>query len=288
MGRGPGYRIRPFGGNRRLVAASTAVGRERNTIHVAIEVDVTDARRIIARHRERTGERLSFTGYVVACLARACAERPEFNAFRKGRRLVLLDEVTVNVLYEREVGGERVPDAVGIRAADRKTYREISDDIREEQKRSASSPGVASGMGWIRFVPEFLLKSVIRLASKSIRIQQRFGVVAVTSVGMFGSGAMWLYPLSSATVVAAVGSIVKRVGMIEGRAQEREHLCVTLSFDHDIVDGAPAARFARRFADITSGAAILQELTDGHGSEGQGNPADAGVSARMALKGDHS
>ncbi|MFN2167693.1 MAG: 2-oxo acid dehydrogenase subunit E2, partial [Anaerolineae bacterium] len=30
----------------------------------------------------------------------------------------------------------------------------------------------------------------------------------------------------------------------------REFLSLTMSFDHDIVDGAPAARFARRFTEL--------------------------------------
>jgi pyruvate/2-oxoglutarate dehydrogenase complex dihydrolipoamide acyltransferase (E2) component len=80
-------------------------------------------------------------------------------------------------------------------------------------------------------------------------MQKRFGVVGVTAVGMFGAGPMWLVPLTSATVTVAVGAIAKRPVLIDGDLQEREHLCLTLSFDHDIIDGAPAARFTSRFAD---------------------------------------
>ena len=51
-----------------MVAASAAVGREKDTIDLMTEVDITGPRRLIAEHRERTGERLSLTGYVVTCL----------------------------------------------------------------------------------------------------------------------------------------------------------------------------------------------------------------------------
>ncbi|MFQ3662881.1 MAG: 2-oxo acid dehydrogenase subunit E2 [Chloroflexaceae bacterium] len=30
-------------------------------------------------------------------------------------------------------------------------------------------------------------------------------------------------------------------------------LCVTISFDHDVVDGAPAARFIHRFKELVEG-----------------------------------
>jgi pyruvate/2-oxoglutarate dehydrogenase complex dihydrolipoamide acyltransferase (E2) component len=88
----------------------------------------------------------------------------------------------------------------------------------------------------------------------------RYGVVAVTAVGMFGEYPLWLVPLSAATVAVAVGGIVERTMVVDGLPQSREHLCLTISFDHDIVDGAPAARFANRFAQLlASGDAVRAE-----------------------------
>lgn len=75
MGESGGYRTEPFGGNRRMVAASAASGRRSDTIHLMTEVDISWPRRLISEHRERTGERLSLTGYVVTCLARPADAR---------------------------------------------------------------------------------------------------------------------------------------------------------------------------------------------------------------------
>jgi pyruvate/2-oxoglutarate dehydrogenase complex dihydrolipoamide acyltransferase (E2) component len=47
----------------------------------------------------------------------------------------------------------------------------------------------------------------------------------------------------SATVLITVGSISQKVIEFEGNFVSREHLCLTVSFDHNIVDGAPASRF---------------------------------------------
>jgi pyruvate/2-oxoglutarate dehydrogenase complex dihydrolipoamide acyltransferase (E2) component len=69
---------------------------------------------------------------------------------------------------------------------------------------------------------------------------------------MFGSGPLWLVPLTNATVTVAVGSISKRPALVDGELREREHLCLAVSFDHDIVDGAPAARFTSRFGELLS------------------------------------
>ncbi len=260
MKRHTGYRVVPFTVNRRMAAASAAVSKRRNTIHTITEVDVTEPRRLIREHAERSGEKLSFTAYVVTCLARAIAENPNLNSMRKGRRLVLLDDVTVAVLVEREIHGERIPEPLNIQTADRKTYRQIHDRIRAAQEESQEGLGGLSGATWVRFLPSFLFRMFIRIAARSIRMARRYGVVAVTAVGMFGDHPLWLVPLSAATVAVAVGGIVERAVVVEGETQTREHLCLTLSFDHDIVDGAPAARFTNRFAEIlASGDAIRDE-----------------------------
>ncbi len=256
-----GYRALPFSTNRRMAAASAAVGREHDTIHTFTEVDIREPRRLLREHHERTGESLSLTAYVVTCLARAVAENPRFNSMRKGSRLIVFDDVTVGVLVERELEGEQVPEPFGIAAADKKTFRQISGEIRAAQQQTGRL-GELSGATWVaRLIPSFLFKAFIRLASGSIRMSQRYGVVAVTAVGMFGPAPMWVVPLSSATVAVAVGSIVERPVLVDGRLEAHEHLCLTLSFDHDIIDGAPAARFTRRFAELLASGQVLGEDT---------------------------
>ena len=42
-----------------------------------------------------------------------------------------------------------------------------------------------------------------------------------------------------------------------GEAVEHKFLCVKVSFDHDIVDGAPAARFIHRFKRLVEQASGL-------------------------------
>jgi pyruvate/2-oxoglutarate dehydrogenase complex dihydrolipoamide acyltransferase (E2) component len=251
-------------------AASAAVSKGKNTIHLIAEADITRPRRLIKQYFELRNERLSLTGTVTACLARTLAEFPRFNSFRKGGDLILLDDLTISVLFEREIRGEFVPEPVGIQRAQKKSYRQIHDEIRAAQNRKVEHLGSSTGVAWVRFIPGFLLKLFVRLASKNIAMQKRYGVVGVTAVGMFGAGSLWLVPLTNATVTAAIGSIARRPVLVDGSAQEHEFLCLTLSFDHDIVDGAPAARFARRFAEILSSGDEIAGLTNEASSESKG------------------
>jgi pyruvate/2-oxoglutarate dehydrogenase complex dihydrolipoamide acyltransferase (E2) component len=255
-----GFRIVPFGFNRQMVTASAAVSKEKDTIHLITEVDITRPRQLISEHLELTNEKLSLTGYVVSCLARTINEFPQFNSFRKGNRLIILDDLTISVLFEREIDGESVPEPVGIQNATKKNYRQINDELRLAQNMKVEHLGAATNAAWVRFIPVSLLKIFIRLASKSVGMQMRYGVVGVTAVGMFGTGSLWLVPLTNATVTVAIGSISKKPVLIHQSVQEHEFLCLTISFDHDIVDGAPAARFTRRFAELLSSGMEISEL----------------------------
>jgi pyruvate/2-oxoglutarate dehydrogenase complex dihydrolipoamide acyltransferase (E2) component len=247
-----------------MVAAAATVNRKRNTIHLVTEADITRPRSLIAAHRERTGERLSLTAYVVTCLGRTLSEFAEFNSFRKGGRLIVLDEITVGVLMERELDGEKVPEPVSIHAIEQKTFREVNDELRAAQRRAGAHLGSLSGTAWIRFIPAFLLRAFVRIASRNVAMQKRFGVVAVSAIGMFGSGALWAVPLTSATVNVAVGTVVSRPTLIAGALEEREHLCMTVSFNHDIVDGAPAARFTSRFTALLASGEELGDAASGN------------------------
>lgn len=253
-----GYTPQPLSFNRRAVIASVAVTSRKSAIHSFTEVDITEPRRRIREHFERMGEKLSLTAYIVTCLAHTIKRHPQLNSFIKGRRLILLDDVTVNVLVEKEIGGEKVPESIGIKAAQDKTYRQVHEEIRAAQQQESKQLGSLSGQGWIRFIPAFLLRTFVRLADRNIAMAKRYGKVAVTAVGMFSKEAVWFIPHGSATVLITVGSITPKVVEVDGRFVSREHLCLTASFDHAIVDGAPAARFLSDFVEeVRSGELLL-------------------------------
>ena len=55
-----------------------------------------------------------------------------------------------------------------------------------------------------------------------------------------------------------MGGTAENPRVIEGRIEIREYLCLTLSFDHDIIDGAPAARFTQQFREFVEMACGLE------------------------------
>ena len=203
-----GYSSAPLSFSRKMVIASATVTKQKNAIHSFTEVDVTVPRQLIKSNFETTGEKLSFTGYIVKCLAETIKQYPHFNSFIKGRKLVTFDDITISVLTEREFDGEKIPEPVGIQQAQEKTYRQINDEIRAAQKNRSQKIGSLSNQTWIRFIPGFLLKTFVRLADTNINMAKRYGKVAVTAVGMFTNEPIWFIPHGTATVMLTVGSTV--------------------------------------------------------------------------------
>jgi pyruvate/2-oxoglutarate dehydrogenase complex dihydrolipoamide acyltransferase (E2) component len=86
------------------------------------------------------------------------------------------------------------------------------------------------------------------------------GTVFVTAVGMFGKGhSGWGIATTPHSLGLVVGSIASKPAVIEGRIEPREILNLTVLFDHDVVDGAPATRFVRRLIELIESGAGLHE-----------------------------
>lgn len=254
-----GYQSVPLSFNRKMVIASASVTKRKNAIHSFAEVDITESRRIMKEHFEKTGEKLSLTAYIVTCLAQVIGHHKQLNSFIKGRKLILLDDVNISVLVERELEEERFPEPVGIQQAQEKTFRQIQHEIREAVKVQDKRLGGLSKMTWVRFIPGFLLKKFVSIADRNIPLGIKYGKVAVTAVGMFSREPVWFIPHGSPTVGITVGSISKKMVETEGKPESREHLCITASFDHDIVDGAPAARFMSQFIETLKSGKLIRD-----------------------------
>lgn len=239
-----------------MVIASIAVNK-RSAIHSLTEIDVTDARHLIREIHEKGGPKISFTAYLVSCLARTLKDHPELNSFIRPRKLVLLDDVTISVLVERELGDEKVPEPVGIQAAQNKSLLHIHEEIRAAQAKESKKLGDLTCSAWIRLIPGFLLKTFVRIADRNITMAKRYGKVAVTALGMFSNTDTWFIPHGTATVLLTVGSIVKKPVWRNEQSEPREMLHITASFDHEIVDGAPAARFIKQFSEMVEGGSLL-------------------------------
>ncbi|MBC8262869.1 MAG: 2-oxo acid dehydrogenase subunit E2 [Anaerolineales bacterium] len=251
---------------RRFALDAGYLGRRRHIVHGLLEVDVTRARQFIRQHKARTGEALSFTAFIITCLARAVDVHKTVHAYRNWRgKLVIFDEVNVNIMIEVESDGRKVPMPHIITAANRRTFRDIHDEIRATQADPHSSVE-SRFMRWFLVLPAFVRRLLYRIVMRFPHLFREYSSsVLVTAVGMFGEGTAWGITMPNFSLTVTLGSIAEKPGVVDGRIEIREYLCVTVSFDHDIVDGAPAARFTQHFKELTeSGYGLIeQDLSSG-------------------------
>jgi pyruvate/2-oxoglutarate dehydrogenase complex dihydrolipoamide acyltransferase (E2) component len=153
-----------------------------------------------------------------------------------------------------------VPEPIGIKHAQDKTYLQINKEIREATNQQTDKLGSLSGQTWIRLIPGFLLRLFIRIADKNIYMAKKYGKIAVTAVGMYSKEPIWFIPHGTATVLITVGSIEKKVIELDNQFVSREHLCLTVSFDHDIIDGAPASRFMNQLIETIKSGQLIQTV----------------------------
>jgi hypothetical protein len=223
-----------------------------------LEVDVTRPRQFIAEHKARTGESLSFTGYLTRCVARAVEEHKAVQSYRKGhRQLVHFDEVDVGLMIERRVGEKRVLSGHVIRDAGQKTFREIHEEIRLAQATlvdpSEAMPRWFLAAMLLPWPFSRLVKGAISWVTHhdpSVAVSMS-GTVGITAVGMFGKGhSGWGFEQTRHSLALVVGSMAWKPAIVEGRIEPREILNLTVIFDHNVVDGAPAARFTKRLVEL--------------------------------------
>jgi pyruvate/2-oxoglutarate dehydrogenase complex dihydrolipoamide acyltransferase (E2) component len=248
------YEVLPFSKYRRWMVAAYRSVQHKHMIHGLLEVDVTRARTALREHKATTGESLSFTAFLVACLAQAVDEHKAVQAFRQGgKRLVLFEDVDIYTVIEYDVAGQKYIIPYIIRAANRKTVRELHDEIRAAQ--GADVKNVLKRY-WFLSLPTVLFRPFLWVCAWIGRRRPRLwkeivGTVGISAVGMFGNGAGWgIPPATPTTLMVTVGGIGQKHEIVEWRAAVREYLSLTISVDHDIVDGAPAARFARRLKEL--------------------------------------
>ena len=254
------FDILPFPSERNPIIDAGYMASKRHVIHGFLELDVTDARHIIKGTKGNNGQPLSFTSFLVASYARAIAQHPKVQAFRDILgRLVVFHDVYVSTVIEPTPGAAGVPHL--IHAAQARSVRDISEEVRSVQVDPHPWGKLERTISLGARLPRVFRLGYMRIYKLNPNAFKRIaGTTVVSSIGMFGKRAGWgVGFLAYHSVGLLVGGIAATPIAYQGSIALRECLYVTLSFDHDLVDGAPAARFANTFSDIVESASVLQE-----------------------------
>jgi len=227
-----------------------AEGRRKNIINLLFEADLTQLRHQLSQVNQVSGQRLSLTACILHAFAGAVDEDRAMQAYRLGAtQLVVFDEVDVAVMIEREIDGHTMPVVHILRAANHKGIDEIHREITRAKIAPLGERGALSNLEQRFFaLPAFLRRPVwFFIRRNPYLFKQLAGTVGVTSLGMHGTGAAVLLPITPMTLTLSIGTIGTQVVLENGNPVEREIIRLNLGADHALIDGTPLMRFAERF-----------------------------------------
>jgi pyruvate dehydrogenase E2 component (dihydrolipoamide acetyltransferase) len=210
-----GEEIIPLIGIRKLIAE-----RMSESAHTTARVTLTteaDATRLAemraAINERRTDVKISFTDLFVKIVAAALKQHPQLNSTLATNEIRVHANINMGIAVDTE-RGLMVP---VIRDADRKALAEISRELRDLSERARTS----------KILPDEL----------------RGGTFTITNLGPAEIDAFTPIINPGETAILGIGRIVLKPAAYQGQIALRQMVALSLSFDHRVVDGAPAARF---------------------------------------------
>jgi pyruvate dehydrogenase E2 component (dihydrolipoamide acetyltransferase) len=166
-----------------------------------------------------SGLRLTYTDLLVETVARLLPEHPLLNSTLEGDSIVISDAVHIGVAVALE-DGLIVP---VIRDAHTCSLGDIA---RARTELAARAQAGALGMDEIEG-----------------------GTFTISNLGAFGADSFTPIVNPPQCAILGVGRIVEKPVAADGEVRVRPTMWLSLTFDHRLVDGAPAARFLQALAD---------------------------------------
>jgi len=234
---------------RKVIVDVGAASSRRHAIPAWFAADVSEVLPVL-----RARGRPSLTVYVAGTLARAVARHPRLHATRDLRgRVVIFDDVDMNMSVEVEVGGQPFPMNHVLRSVQSRSLDDLHDEVQAAKTNPHRSPTAALATplrAYLALPPPLrsrLLGGVRRFPDRQKALM---GTVGLTSVGMYGGGGGLGLPFLVHTLDVLAGGLETRAGFDrDGSLGPRQYLSISVQADHDIVDGAPLARFLADFRD---------------------------------------
>jgi len=186
-------------------------------VTLVTEADVTE---LVARREALKPQfDLTYTDLVLKATALALKEHPHLNATSTEDELQIHPEIHIGLAVAVE-GGLQVP---VIRNVDAKSLREIAEATRAAAEKARAG----------RLTPEDV----------------EGGTFTVTNLGAYDVDAFTPIINPPQVAILGVGRIVEKPAVYRGEITKRALMTLSLTFDHRVVDGAPAAAFLKAVKD---------------------------------------
>lgn len=206
-----------FSGIRKIIAERMTMSVQTNasvTLHT--EVDASTLVELREQFNENLQEqeiKLTYTDLIVKITARALQKHPRLNATLNEEKIELLKDINIGVAVALD-DGLVVPVIRNVDTIGLATISELIRTVAEKARNNQLTPGEFQG-----------------------------GTFTITNLGNFGIDAFTPIINPPECGILGVGRIVKKPVVQDKEIVIRSMMALSLTFDHRIVDGAPAAQF---------------------------------------------
>lgn len=187
-----------------------------------MEVNVSKAKKL------HEMQKVSYTAIIVEAAAKALLEHSIINSTLDGDQIKVFENVNVGVAVATQYG-LIVP---VIHDADKKSSMEIDALINELTEKA-------------------------RLG-KLVKEELSGGTFTITNLGMYGVDFFTPIINPPEAAILGVGKITDRLAVVDGKIEVKQVMMLSLSYDHRIIDGAPAAEFLSKIKHFIENPELLE------------------------------
>jgi pyruvate dehydrogenase E2 component (dihydrolipoamide acetyltransferase) len=216
-------KVIPFEGMRRAIADNMHASLQNAAqLTTFTEVDVTEMVHfrdmMRAEFARDDSVKISYNDIIVMATARALTRHPIMNSTLVGEEILLHDTVRLGIAVALPEG-LIVPK---LRNAEKKTLIEIAKEVRELAQKAREGA----------------------LAVEEVTD----GTFTISNVSMLGMDGFTPVLNPPETGILGVGRVIEKPAVFNGEIAIRHMMTLSLTFDHRVVDGAPAMTFLRDLA----------------------------------------
>jgi pyruvate dehydrogenase E2 component (dihydrolipoamide acetyltransferase) len=205
----------PISGMRQTIATRMVQSLQTMAqVTLTTEVDVTEAMTLragLARQWPESG--LSPLHLVIKATARALQEHPRMNAVQKEHEVELMPEIHIGVAVSLEEG-LLVPTIQRVNTKHLAQIASESHDLASRARKGRATYAEVTG-----------------------------GTFTVTNLGAYGIDAFTPIINPPQVGILGMGRVVEKPVVYQGEIAKRSMMFLSLTFDHRVIDGAPAAAF---------------------------------------------
>ena len=222
-----GVRTIPFSGTRAAIAERMLASvHSAALVTLTTEVDATEL--VEARRRVNVlGKRVSYNDFFLWLLGRGLTEHPRLNTWLEDDSIRYGGPVNVAIAVETE-SGLLAPVVHGVH---HKGLLQIAEESAALIARVRAGRAGARDFGGSRFT--------------------------LTNLGAYGIDAFTPLPNLPGGAILGIGRIRPSPSVVDGALCIRQQVWLSLTFDHRLLDGAPAARFLQRYSEMLQDGDLL-------------------------------